>query len=302
MSQKRRVVAYLRVSTLDQDLEKNKHDILKLANEKDLGKVEFIEEKISGTVSWKKRKLFDIIEQLQVDDVLIVSELSRLGRSMLECMEILSIASTKGVLLYAIKGNWQLDGSLQSKVMAMAFSIASEIERDLISSRTKEALRVKKQNGEKLGRPTGVGKSKLDEYRLEIEALLHNGTPKTIIAERYQTTRANLYNWLRQHEINQPSICIKVKEDYPTAIIPFMITTPTTKKFSQKEEEIIKKFEDEILAVYGYKKTERGKSHVCYDVSLMYKDTHEDLEKRVHQVRYQFRVFYTHKLNINFVL
>jgi DNA invertase Pin-like site-specific DNA recombinase len=89
-----------------------------------------------------------------------VSELSRLGRSMLECMEILSLATQKGVCVYAVKGHWQLSNSIQSKIVAMAFAMAAEIERDLISQRTTEALAVRKQQGMPLGRPKGVGKSK----------------------------------------------------------------------------------------------------------------------------------------------
>ena len=153
-----KTTAYLRISTVDQDIEKNKSDILKLANEKRLGYVEFIEEQISGKVSWRNRKIFAIINEAKKDDVIIVSELSRLGRSMLEIMEILSIATQKQLKIYSVKGDWHLDGSIQSKVMAMVFSMASEIERDLISSRTKEALRFKKENGIKLGRPKGPGK------------------------------------------------------------------------------------------------------------------------------------------------
>lgn len=197
-----KTVAYLRVSTTDQDLEKNKADILHLANERELGKVHFVEDKVSGTVSWKKRKLAEVFEQLTEGDNMIVSELSRLGRSMLECMEILSIATQKEIKIYAVKGNWQLDGSLQSKVVAMAFSIAAEIERDLISQRTKEALRYRKEQGIKLGRPRGSGKSKLDAFRLEIEGLLLNGSSKRFIARRYGTTEANLYLWLRKHGLN----------------------------------------------------------------------------------------------------
>ena len=83
--------------------------------------------------------------------IFIVSELSRLGRSMLECMEILSVASQKGLNIFAVKGNWQLDGSLQSKIVAMAFAIAAEIERDLISQRTKEALAARRKAGITLG-------------------------------------------------------------------------------------------------------------------------------------------------------
>src|ERR1700704_234880 len=154
--------AYLRVSKLEQDLEKNKMDILKLANEEQLGQVHFVEEKISGKVSWRKRKIADIVDNTQPGDNLIVSELSRLGRSMLECIEILSVATEKGLHIYAVKGNWRLDGSIQSKIIAMAFAIAAEIERDLISQRTTEALQARKQQGMPLGRPRGVGKSKLD--------------------------------------------------------------------------------------------------------------------------------------------
>jgi DNA invertase Pin-like site-specific DNA recombinase len=188
--------AYLRVSTIDQDLEKNKNDILRLANEKRLGNVEFVEEKISGKVSWKKRKIYDVIQDVTKGDNIIVSELSRLGRSMLECMEILSIATQKEVSVYAIKGNWHLDNSIQSKIIAMAFSMAAEIERELISQRTKEALRVRKENGMKLGRPPGKGKSKLDKYQPEIEALLKNGATKRFVAQRYKVSEQALYNWL----------------------------------------------------------------------------------------------------------
>ena len=117
---------------------------------------------------------------------------------MLECMEILSIATQKGINVYAVKGDWQLTNSIQSKIIAMTFSMASEIERDLISKRTREALQVKKQNGMKLGRPRGVGKSKLDIYRVEIEALIKNGSTQKFIAKRYQTTEANLHHWLKQ--------------------------------------------------------------------------------------------------------
>src|ERR1700730_2465137 len=193
------VIGYLRVSTADQNIEKNKADILQLANHHDLGRVSFVEEKISGKVSWRERKLAEVLESLQANDAIVVSELSRLGRSMLECMEILSVASQKRISIYSVKGAWRLDQSIQSKIIAMAFSMAAEIERDLISQRTKEALRFKKAQGMKLGRPTGPGKSKLDPYRPEIESLLENGSTQKFIAWRYHTTEANLHNWLKKH-------------------------------------------------------------------------------------------------------
>lgn len=200
-----KTTAYLRVSTIDQDIEKNKAAILDLANSKHLGHVRFVEEKISGKVPWKQRKIASILEESEKNDTIIVSELSRLGRSMLECMEILSIASQKGINIYAIKGSWQLDNSIQSKLIAMCFAMAAEIERDLISKRTKEALMARKVAGKVLGRPKGVGKSKLDKYRVEIEALLNNGSKQNFIADRYETTEANLHHWMKQHGITRPN-------------------------------------------------------------------------------------------------
>jgi DNA invertase Pin-like site-specific DNA recombinase len=196
-----KVVAYLRVSTLDQDIEKNKTDILRFANQHDLEKVRFVEEVASGRIPWRERRIATVLEELQDGDAIIVAELSRLGRSMLECMEILALATRKGIRIYSVKGNWQLDQSIQSKIIALAFSMASEIERDLISQRTKEALRFKKAQGMTLGRPKGPGKSKLDAFRPEIESLLANGSTQKFIAQRYHTTQANLHNWLKKHGI-----------------------------------------------------------------------------------------------------
>jgi DNA invertase Pin-like site-specific DNA recombinase len=124
-SRAHKTIGYLRVSTGEQEISKNKADILHLANHHDLGKVHFVEEKVSGKVPWRKRKIGDVLESLQAHDTIIVSELSRLGRSMLECMEILAIATQKGISIYAVKGNWRLDHSIQSKIIAMAFSMAA---------------------------------------------------------------------------------------------------------------------------------------------------------------------------------
>ena len=199
-----KTIGYLRVSTAEQDIEKNKADILLLANAKNMGQVQFVEEKVSGKVPWRKRKIADVLEDLQKGDTIVVSELSRLGRSMLECMEILAIATHKDINVFAVKGDWQLGSNIQSKIIAMAFSMAAEIERDLISSRTKEALRAKKAQGISLGRPRGPGKSKLDKFRPEIEALLANGATQQFIAKRYGTTAANLHQWLKRRGIRRP--------------------------------------------------------------------------------------------------
>jgi DNA invertase Pin-like site-specific DNA recombinase len=196
-----RTVSYLRVSTADQNTEKNKKEILLFANDRKFGNVDFFEETVSGKKSWKEREIKNIIDELGEGDRLIVPELSRLGRSMLEIMEILAVAKEREIHIYDIKGNWELNGSIQSKVMAMVFSIAAEIEKDLISSRTKEALQARKAAGVKLGRPKGPGKSKLDQYREEIIALLKTGSTKTYLARKYETSLPNFYNWLKKNEI-----------------------------------------------------------------------------------------------------
>lgn len=198
----KKVIGYLRVSTGSQDLEKNKADILLYANRNKLGNVDFVEEVVSGKVSWKKRKIKEVVDSLDKDDWLIVAELSRFGRSMLEVVEIISELKRKEVNIHAIKNNWTLNGSIESKILLMAFSMASEIERDLLSARTKEALRVRKASGIKLGRPKGPGRSKLDEHKDEIVALLRDGVPKKRVANKYSTSIVNLYNWISKHHLD----------------------------------------------------------------------------------------------------
>lgn len=196
-----RTIGYLRVSTIEQDLEKNKAEILSLANEKRLGNVDWIEEKISGVKDWRKRKLGDAFKTLNKGDTLIVSELSRLGRSTLQILEIMKEAKEKEIAVHAVKGGWSLNGSMESKIVLMMFAMISEIERDLISERTKEGLRARKAAGVKLGRPKGPGKSKLDKHKEEIVALLQNGSTKTFVAKRYGTSVSNLHGWLKRNDV-----------------------------------------------------------------------------------------------------
>lgn len=196
-----RTVAYLRVSTQDQDTDKNEMDVLKFANDKAFGTVQFISEKISGTKPWKERKVKQVIDELGDGDRLIVPELSRLGRSMVDIMSCIAAAKDKGILIYDIKNGFELNGRFQGELMAMIFSIAAQIERDLVSARTKEGLKAARAQGKLLGRPPGPGKSKLDEHRIEIEALLANGSTKTFIAKRYKTSVPNLYNFLKKNKI-----------------------------------------------------------------------------------------------------
>ena len=119
----------------------------------------------------------------------------------MERRDVVDYRYLRGIHIFAVKGKWELDDSIQSKVLAMAFAMASEIERDLISSRTKEALQACKAAGMKLGRPKGPGKSKLDKYSEEIMALLKTGSTKTYLAKKYGTSLPNFYNWLKKNEI-----------------------------------------------------------------------------------------------------
>ena len=192
------VYAYIRVSTDSQETENQRYEVLKYANEKKLGNVEIVEETISGKKSWKKRQLGNLVDELQEGDILIITELSRLGRSMLEIMELLSILLRKGVELHVVKNRQILKDDLQSKVFAMAFSIAAEIERELISQRTREALQRRKAEGKPLGRPKGSYSSKLDKYREQIEELRAKGVSIASIAKILEVPYTTLYDYLRR--------------------------------------------------------------------------------------------------------
>lgn len=190
--------SYLRVSTIDQNTEKNKLEVLKFANDRKFGSVEFVEEQISGKSNFKNRQLGTLLEKMEKGDVLIVPELSRIARSITQIFEVIDITKQKGIELYSIKENFtNTDKSITSTVTTTVFALVAQIERDLISLRTIEALQAKKADGQKLGRPKGKGKSKLDEHTEEILKLVDLQVPKTIIARQYNTSVANLHRFLK---------------------------------------------------------------------------------------------------------
>lgn len=189
--------AFLRVSTMEQDTEKNKIDILQFANTHKLGNVEFVEEHISGKIDYKKRKLGTLLDSMKSGDVLIVPELSRIARSITQILEVIKVTKDKGITLYSIKENFDnTDNSITATVTSTIFALVAQIERELISLRTREALHARKVAGIKLGRPQGKGKSKLDEHREDIMRLLALNVPKTLIAKQYNTSVGNLYNFI----------------------------------------------------------------------------------------------------------
>ena len=192
-------IGYLRVSTVDQDVDKFKGQILAYANDHSLGRVTFCEEHVSGAKSWRNRKLAGVVEELGPGDTLLVPELSRLGRSIVEVLEVLNLLKAKGVKVISIKEGFTLNGDgLQAKVMSTLLALFAEIERDLISQRTKEGLAAVRASGKRLGRPKGPGKSKLDRHKARIKEMRANGAPFAHIARELGCTAATVSSWCRR--------------------------------------------------------------------------------------------------------
>lgn len=192
---------YLRVSTEKQDIENNKADILKKANDLKISTfVEFVEETISGTVDWKQRELGILYDKLKPGDVLITSELSRFGRSVGQIMEFLSGCDKKKIKIYLTKTDFCIDSSLQSQIMQFAYSLSSQIERELISSRTKTGLERAKEKGVKLGRKRIMTLDKNNNVQ-DIQKLLSSGVKIYVIAKRYAVSTQTIYRFIHKHDL-----------------------------------------------------------------------------------------------------
>lgn len=180
-------VGYCRVSTEEQDLKNQRLEILEYASKNDLKITTWVEKKVSSRKSTKERLIDVLLDRLNDGDTLIVAELSRLGRSVGQIAIIVNELIDTGVQLVCIKENIKLNGSpdIQSKVILTMFSLFSEIERDLISERTKAGLAKARAEGKLIGRPKGLGKSKLDGKEDEIRELLGKGVSKASIAKIY---------------------------------------------------------------------------------------------------------------------
>ena len=156
--------AYLRVSTDAQDVQNQKHGVLEYANQHGLSSMQFIEDSVSGKKPWKERALGQLLVNAGEGDTVIVSEVSRLARSTLQVLEILQHCTEHQINLHIAKNSMIFDNSMQSRITATVLGMAAEIEREFISSRTKEALAARKAAGVKLGRPQGKAqKLKLDD-------------------------------------------------------------------------------------------------------------------------------------------
>jgi putative DNA-invertase from lambdoid prophage Rac len=198
------IYGYIRISTDKQTIENQKFEILKYAQTNFLLIDEWIEETVSGTKKISERELGKLIDKLNSNDTLIISEISRLGRSLMEVMSILNMLLEKQVKVFATKGNYNLGNDIPSKVLAFAFSLGAEIERDLISQRTKDALAKKKSEGKKLGRPNGSlsKQTKLTGKEDIIKELLSKKISMSGIARILNVNRITLSNYIQSRKLH----------------------------------------------------------------------------------------------------
>lgn len=195
------IYGYIRVSSDKQTVENQRFEINKFCKRENIAINGWIEETISGTKSYNKRELGKLLAKVRKDDLIICAELSRLGRNLFMIMEILNICMGKECRVWTIKDNYRLGDDIQSKVLAFAFGLSAEIERNLISQRTKEALARKKAEGVILGRPKGK-KSAQEKYKLFgketlINELIRNHTSKRQIAKICKVDRNTLDRYIK---------------------------------------------------------------------------------------------------------
>lgn len=194
------VYAYIRISTADQSESSQEFEIRNWADREQWHVDKWIKESVSGTIIPSKRKLGGLMRRMRRGDTLLCTEISRLGRNMLMIMSILNNCAARGVRVRTIKDNFNLDDNINSKIIAFAFALAAEIERNLISQRTREALADKKAAGVCLGRPKGSFKAKTMVLQ-DIDSIrnrLKSGESKSHIAITYGIHRNTLNSYLKE--------------------------------------------------------------------------------------------------------
>ena len=197
------IYGYIRVSSDKQTVENQRFEINNFCKCNKLEIDDWIEETISGTKNYTKRQLGRLLRKVRKDDIIICSELSRLGRNLFMIMEILNICMTKECRVWTIKDNYRLGTDITSKVLAFAFGVSAEIERNLISQRTKDALARVKAEGKHIGRPKGcVRACKLEGREQYISQRLADGGKKTVIARRLRVHRDTLAKFIDKNGLN----------------------------------------------------------------------------------------------------
>ncbi|MDR1865975.1 MAG: master DNA invertase Mpi family serine-type recombinase [Bacteroidales bacterium] len=196
--------AYVRVSSDKQTVKNQKFEIKNFCKKNGMVVDQWIEETISGTKTVEKRKLGDLLSKMRKDDILICSELSRLGRNLLMIMGILNECMNRDIQVWTIKDNYRLGKDISSKVLAFAFGLSAEIERNLISQRTKEALARKRAEGAVLGRPKGSRSKvkKLTGREAEIKAFLDKKISRSAIARLLCVHRLTVAEFIKENGMN----------------------------------------------------------------------------------------------------
>lgn len=197
------IYAYIRVSTDKQTVENQRFEINRFARQRKFQVDSWVEETVSGTRLAKDRKLGALLKKIKKGDTLVVSEISRLGRRLMEVMSILNACMLKNIILLTVKEEYELGNNIQSQILAFAFSLSAQIERDLISQRTREGLARRIAAGQKLGRPAGGhnSKYKLTGKEQQIKAMLEAGTSKAEIARKMKVSRNTLAAFLNRDKI-----------------------------------------------------------------------------------------------------
>ena len=204
------IYGYIRVSSDKQTVENQRFEIERFCKVDNMCIDGWIEETISGTKNYNKRQLGVLLKKVEKDDIIICSELSRLGRNLFMIMEILNICMTKECRVWTIKDNYRLGDDIQSKVLAFAFGLSAEIERNLISQRTKEALARKRAEGNKWWHDKGQ-RLRLNPQCVAkhewIVTQLNKSVEKTKIAKRLHISMATLYRYLVYTGLHVPKAC-----------------------------------------------------------------------------------------------
>ena len=194
------VIGYIRVSSNKQTCEHQHYEIEQFAHQNNIIVDRWVMETISSRKVLNKRRLGQLLDELQPNDILIAAEISRLGRSLLEVMHILEYCLNKNCQVWTLKENYRLGNDIQSKVMAFAFGLSAEIERNLISQRTKASLESVRATGKRLGRPFAAQskKLKLCKNTKKIKMWLESGLTRYRIAKMMSVTPATVSNFINR--------------------------------------------------------------------------------------------------------
>ena len=197
------IYAYIRVSTDKQTVENQRFEVQNFAHERNLRIDKWVSETVSGTKLAKERKLGSLLKKMKKGDTLIITEISRLGRNLMQIMSILNLCMSKETMVLTVKERYELGNNINSQILAFAFGLSAQIERDLISQRTNEGLARRKAEGMRLGREKGSKNTryKLDSKAVIIQRMLDEGKSKAAICRKVKCTYITLERYfVRMHE------------------------------------------------------------------------------------------------------